>query len=1028
MARTSGPRSCFSPAIRLLNRLTLPQKFALISFFFAVPLVLVLSFLSTRIQQQINVAMLEADGVDYLTPLNALHNELPQAMSLASAYLQKQGFAMEHYPMRQTEVDRLMDALGEADQRMGGKLHTTQRFRILRSSWEDVKVQLPKLSPEISDDLFRKLITDVEDMMAWVGDQSTLILDPDLDSYYLMDAILQKLPESASLVARSRQLVGARNATGGLTEVDFSQLNSQAGLLSFNLEKLQRGLKVCFANNASQTVQPALDQPMVQVISSTEALLREVDETTSDAGRQHFSADQYQNATAAVLTSNARLWDRAAQQLKVVIKFRIASLRRQLVVLLAVALAAILAVTYLWISFYRAVMTTVHSLKDATERMKAGEADFRVQLETRDELGQIGHAFNEVAGQLIDAGRNYRSIFDGSVDGIFRTSLEGKYLEANTALARIYKYASLEDFLAHMVTATTIYVDPERRRQFRELIERDGVVTDFESEVHCGDGSTTWICENARLIRDVAGQPFCYEGIVRDISSQRKAAAALRQATEAAEAASRAKSDFLANMSHEIRTPMNAILGFAELLKGLVPDARAQSYVKAITSSGQTLLVLINDILDLSKIEAGKLKMEYDALDVGVVLRDVRHIFSQKAEQKGLDLRVEVSPALPPGLLLDEVRLRQILFNVVGNAIKFTERGHVTLRALPGEPGKDGNSIELILEIEDSGIGISPDEQQRIFEAFAQQTGQSTKKYGGTGLGLTITRRLVEMMNGRVTVRSEEGVGSTFRFSLPDIKITTAATGVSALPEEQVYDLGDFEPCKILVADDIVMNRDLIRAFLFDTGHTLIEAADGREALELAHRERPDIILMDVRMPVMDGVQASRALKGDDTLKAIPIIVITASAMQSEEEVLKKICDGFLRKPVSRVDLAAKMRPFCRTRADRFVSPSATVAPAAVKSGLDLTAMKKLSGLLRALEGSRVQWQTLVQAPLVSEVEQFGRHLLTLADEHRNPLLLEYAEKLTGCTARFDMVGMETALQEFDGLFANLSRMVSDSP
>ncbi|HSI10330.1 MAG TPA: ATP-binding protein [Rariglobus sp.] len=1025
MARTSGSRSWFSPAIRLLNRLTLPQKFALISFFFAVPLALVLFFLNTRIQQQISVAELEIEGVDYLTPLNALHNELPQAMSLANAYLQKQGFAMEHYPMRQTEIDRLMEKLADAELRSGKTLRTTQRFRVLRSSWEDVKAQLPKLSPETSDDQFRKLLADVEDLMAWVGDQSTLILDPDLDSYYLMDAVLLKLPESARLVAQTRQLVGSRYVTGGLTEVDFNELNSQAGLLRFNLEKLDRGLKVGFDNNRSQTMQPALDQPLSQIISTTGALLREVGETTTANGRENFNTDRYQNTAAAVLTSNVRLWDRSAEQLKDVIEFRINSLRRQLLVLLAVALAAILVVTYLWISFYRAVMTTVHSLKEATERMRSGEEDFLVRLETRDELGQIGQAFNEVAGQLIHAGRNYRSIFEGSLDGIFRTSLDGKYLEANTALARIYKYASLEDFLEHMSTAETLYVDPSRRREFRELIERDGVATDFESEVHCGDGSTIWIHETARLIRDPSGKPLCYEGIVRDITARRKAATALQEATEAADAANRAKSDFLANMSHEIRTPMNAILGFAELLKGLVKDERAQSYVKAVTSSGQTLLSLINDILDLSKIEAGKLRLEYDAVDVGVVLRDVQHIFSQKAEQKGLDLKLEISPALPPGLLLDEVRLRQILFNVVGNAIKFTESGHVIVRALPVVHGAGRDSIELVLEVEDSGIGISVEEQQRIFEAFSQQTGQSNKKYGGTGLGLTITRRLVEMMNGKISIRSEAGAGSVFCFSFPDIKITTAIQGEVVAPTEQAYDLEDFAPCKVLVADDIIMNRDLIRAFFFETGHELIEAADGREAVELARKERPDIILMDVRMPVMDGVQATKALKSDPELKSIPVIVVTASAMQSEEETLRTICDGYLRKPVSRVDLASKMRPFCRLRAKCVPPASAAVH---TPRTLDAEARAKLPALLRALEGCRAQWNGLVQAPLVSEVEAFGGRLLALADDHGNPILKDYAAKLKGSAARFDMVGMETTLQGFDGLCTELNRLVLDPP
>ena len=575
-----------------------------------------------------------------------------------------------------------------------------------------------------------------------------------------------------------------------------------------------------------------------------------------------------------------------------------------------------------------------------------------------------------------------------------------------------------------MSTAETLYVDPARRGQFRDAIERDGVVTDFESEVHCGDGSTIWIHETARLIRDNAGKPLCYEGIVRDITTRKKVAAALQQATEAADAANRAKSDFLANMSHEIRTPMNAILGFAELLKGLVKDERAQSYVKAVTSSGQTLLSLINDILDLSKIEAGKLHLEYDAMDVSVVLRDVKHIFSQKAEQKGLDLKLDISPLLPPGLLLDEVRLRQILFNVVGNAIKFTESGHVTVRAQPGAAGATPGSVELILEVEDSGIGISADEQQRIFEAFSQQTGQSNKKYGGTGLGLTITRRLVEMMNGKISIRSEAGAGSVFRFVFPDVKITTAASGEPVAPVEQAYDLEHFAPCKVLVADDIVMNRDLIRAFFFETGHELIEAADGREALELARKERPDIILMDVRMPVMDGVQATRALKSDPELKSIPVIVVTASAMQSEEETLRTICDGYLRKPVSRADLAAKMRPFCRLRAKGAALESAA---AQAPRTLDAEARAKLPALLQALEKCRTHWQTLVQAPLVSEVEEFGRRLLALADEHTNPLLRDYAAKLKGSAARFDMIGMETTLQAFDGLCVELNRLALDT-
>jgi PAS domain S-box-containing protein len=1021
VSRVSRVPFWLQPAVSLLNRLSFLQKFAVISFFFALPLGLSLWFLNNWTQKGVRVAQGEVAGVRYLTPLQRLHEELPQARSLARAYLQGEPYALEHYPMRQSEVDVLMGRLEEIDRELGSTLGVGQSTRILVAAWTDLKGQLPKLSPEISDAQFDKLQADVMRLMALVGDRSKLILDPDLDSYYLMDAILLKLPENGTLVTQARQQVANRAIRGErLTDADFNVLATLAGQLRFNVEKLERGMQVAFENNPSGTVQAGIDQPFSQYLATMQGLLRQVEETFNESGREAFNQEQFLNSAALVLTSQSRLWDRLAGQLTEVLEFRIARLHRELWTLLGIAIFALILVSYLWWGFYRSITGTVQTLQEATERMRNGREDIVVELAAKDELGKVGEAFNDVARQLAQSSRNYRSIFEGSVDGIFRTSLDGRYLEANDALAKIYKYSSKQDFLEKMGVATGLYVLPERREDFRKQIEEHGVVIDFEAEVKCADGSKVWINENARLIRDENGQPLYYEGLVRDITEKKKAEKALRDAMKDVEAASRSKSEFLANVSHEIRTPMNAILGFSELLVGLIDEPRQKSYLQAISSSGRTLLALINDILDLSKIEAGKLNLEYEAVDVEVVMRDVQHIFSQKAEQKGIDLVMEVAPGVPPNLLLDEVRLRQILFNCVGNALKFTEAGSVTFRAaVSGSEVSD--SFELVLEVIDTGIGIPVQEQQRIFEAFSQQTGQSQRRYEGTGLGLTITRRLTEMMNGRIELESVPGKGSTFRFIFPEVHLAGRVSAQPTAPDrEQVFRLDQLTPSRILVVDDVVMNRDLIRAFFHKTDHVLLEAANGREALSTARAGRPDLILMDVRMPVMDGVEATRLLKSDPDLRHIPVIIVTASAMQREEAELKPICEGFLRKPISRDDLAGQLR--------RFLKPNAEVKSAESEGRIPALEIRATGSVAwpSDLTMLKSRWEELSGAPVLGEVEAFARELRQIAELRNHAGLEAYADRLADQARSFAMAQMEKTLSEFKGILRETeSRMLA---
>ena len=1026
----------FYPAVFLLNRLRFPQKFALISLLFALPLGLVIYFLCNSIDEQVQIARLEIDGVEYLTPLQKLGEQLPQAMSLAHASLEKQAFAAEHLPTRQAEIDGTMEQLAEIDQRLGGELQATQRFRVLRAAWEDLKEQTPKLTPEIADDQFRKMGQEVRDLMAYVGDQSTLILDPDLDSYYLMDAVLLKLPASLEMVSEARYLVARQLQPGhSLDAADDAKLAIRSGLLNSNMEQLERGFGVAFDHNPSATARIALDSPLSQHLSATRSLLRVLDNATVNRSVP-MNAEQFQNIASACVVSISRLWDHSASELVSVLNFRIHGLRVRLFQLIGIALAAVLVVTYLWIGFYKAVMQTVRGMQDAAARMAAGHEDVTVELQTRDELSSAARAFNSVAVQLQQTGARFQRIFEGSLDGIFQTSIDGRYLAANHALADIYGYASPEELMEQCSEiGQQIYVDPTRREEFISAISQNGTVTDFESQIWRKEGSVIWITENARLIRDEYGAPLHYEGIVRDITAEKQAREELGQAVAAAESANRAKTEFLANMSHEIRTPMNAILGFSELLTGLVREPKAKSYLSAIHSSGHTLLQLINDILDLSKIEAGKLELEYENIAVGAVLREIQQIFSQKAAQKDVQLRVEIDPALPTGLLLDEIRLRQILFNSVGNALKFTEEGSVLMRALrepvPGRP----DVIQLVLEVEDTGIGIPESEQARIFEAFTQQAGQSTKKHGGTGLGLTITQRLVEMMGGKISLWSMPGEGSRFRFTFDNV----AVAGADLAPEREitpVASIDDFEPATVLVVDDVELNRDLFRAFFENTRHRFVGAVNGREGVEAARREQPDLILMDVRMPVMDGVQATRILKADPELRNIPIIIVTASAMRSEEQELKPIADGFLRKPVSRLDLATQLQHFWKPAPDRpatattqssyvdtFLSGEEEIVPGTPERTLELlTALAPLESEV---------WPAIQEAPVLSEAAEFGGALHELALAFSSPRLLEYAQRLITQAGSFELTEMEISLHGFPEVVSALrqsSALVSDVP
>ncbi len=407
------------------------------------------------------------------------------------------------------------------------------------------------------------------------------------------------------------------------------------------------------------------------------------------------------------------------------------------------------------------------------------------------------------------------------------------------------------------------------------------------------DGAMVWLAGHPRAIFEpISGAVIGFQDVVRDVTVQVAQEAALAEARAAAEAAAVAKADFLANMSHEIRTPLTAVLGFASLLRergNLEPEAAL--YAQRIDTAGRALMGVINDILDFSKLEAGEVELKPRATDVAGLARDVLSLFQVQAEQKGLSLSFDAAEATPSLLVVDPQAVRQVLFNLIGNAVKFTERGAVRVR-LAHLGGR------LTVSVSDDGPGLTSEEQDRLFRRFSQVDGSSARRHGGTGLGLAICKALVEAMGGAIGVTSSPGEGATFQF-----EVAAAAAATQAAHQDEALSGPSLEGIRILVVDDMADNRDLARAMLESLGAEVEEAADGQAALDISQYIPFDVILMDRRMPGLDGVAAARAIKAEPgPNQDIPIL---AFSVDGDEGVAPEAFDGVLRKPFSLAALRA---------------------------------------------------------------------------------------------------------------------------
>jgi|GEM_PF-1836500 len=516
---------------------------------------------------------------------------------------------------------------------------------------------------------------------------------------------------------------------------------------------------------------------------------------------------------------------------------------------------------------------------------------------------------------------NYRGIFENALEGVFRSIPEGCYLAVNPAMARMHGYVDPAEMVAAVTDmASQVYVDPQDRRNILKSLAETGRVETYEYQARHKDGHAFWVLLNGRTVKDSDGRLLYFEGSCLDITEHRRLAE-LQAAKQQAEVANRAKSVFLANMSHEIRTPMNAILGFTQLLlrdTAITPAQRER--LQTVDRNGEYLLALLNDILEISKIEAQRATLRLGPCDLRVMARDLYALFSPRTAARGVVLAFDGISNLPAQVVGDEGKIRQILVNLLGNAVKFTEHGRIVLR-LRALRDDDAHWL-LHAEVEDTGPGIAPDELHRLFQQF-EQASAGRRAGTGTGLGLVISRSYARMMDGDIAVRSVEGHGSVFTVTL---RLGVAAGPDTATPPPSTGRplrlAAGQPPCPILVVDDQDDSRNMLRELLAGLGFEVSAVANGAEAVSAVRNSTPRAIVMDLRMPVMDGIEATRRIREIDRTGQVRILGLSASVLREGGEPMPGV-DDFLGKPFRDDELLERLRRLLGVRYDYEPKPAA---------------------------------------------------------------------------------------------------------